>query len=70
MLFNIFDAGVFAYEKAVECSDAFSVFLGDLLDSRYRKDYIAAVGEENALLYENYEAMTDEQKAYLSGWEA
>ena len=54
-----------AYEKAVECSDAFSVFLGDLLDSRYRKDYIAAVGEENALLYENYEAMTDEQKALV-----
>lgn len=54
-----------AYEKAVECSDAYSVFLSDMLKSRYREDYIAEVGEENALLYEDYEAMTDEQKALV-----
>ena len=51
-----------AYEKAVDCSDAYSVFLSNILKSRYREDYIAEVGEENALMYEDYEAMSEEQK--------
>lgn len=51
-----------AYEKAVDCSDAYSVFLRDMLRSGYREAYIAEVGEENALMYEDYEPMTGEQK--------
>ncbi len=49
----------------IQCSDAFSVWLSDILKSDYRQDYIRTVGKENALLYEDYTALTAEQKQWL-----
>lgn len=54
-----------AYMTATDCSDAFSSFLSAMLDSDYRDAYIKEVGRDNALQYEDYDAMTDEQREML-----
>ncbi len=51
-----------AYTTANDCSDAINLFLSDLLKSDYRSTYIREVGRENALMYENYQPLTQEQK--------
>ncbi len=56
-------ASAAAYADAMDCTDAYSVWLSEILRSSYRQTYIDEVGEENALQYEDYEAMTEEQKA-------
>lgn len=54
-----------AYTRVNDCNDAYSVFLSEILASSYRKTFMKLVGEENALMYEDYEAMTDEQKSLM-----
>ncbi len=52
-----------AYTGYMDCADAYSIYLRDILSSDYREAHIAEVGEDNALMYADYLAMTDEQKA-------
>ena len=54
-----------AHEIAVECTDAFSEWLGKLARSQYRQQYIDAAGEENVRMYEDYLPLTQLQKQLL-----
>lgn len=54
-----------AYTAANDCSDAFSGFLRDMLKSDYRDAYIQEVGKVNALMYEDYEDLTDTQQQLM-----
>ena len=56
------DKSAEAYTVYVDCADAFSIWLGELMKSEYRQTYINEVGEERALLYEDYSGMSDREK--------
>ncbi len=54
-----------AYATANDCNDAMCLFLSDLLESDYRSAYIREIGRDNALMYEGYQPMTQEQKELM-----